>query len=68
MTQTYYDRPLLKESVWGIDIPLYYFTGGAAGAALALGAAVQLGDNGDLRKFSKHCHWLGIIGSTIGAG
>ena len=68
MTQTYYDQPLLKESVWTIDIPLYYFTGGAAGAALALGAAVQLGGNGDLRRFSQHCHWLGIIGSTIGAG
>lgn len=68
MTQTYYDRPLLKQSVWSIDIPLYYFTGGAAGAALALGAAAQLGGNGDLRRFSKHCHWLGIIGSTAGAG
>lgn len=64
---TYYNRPLLKESVWGIDIPLYYFVGGAAGAALALGAAVQLGGNPDLRKFSEHCHWVGIIGSTVGA-
>ena len=68
MIQTYYDRPLLKQSVWSADIPLYYFTGGAAGAALALGAAVQLGGNGDLRRFSRHCHWLGIIGSTLGAG
>ena len=22
---TYYDRPLLKESVWSVDIPLYYY-------------------------------------------
>lgn len=67
MNETYYDRPLLKESVWSLDIPMYYFTGGTAGAALALGAAVQLGGNSDLRNFSQHCHWMGIAGSTIGA-
>src|SRR5579862_9784876 len=39
---TYYGRPLLKESVWSIDIPLYYFAGGAAGAAMTLGAAIQI--------------------------
>lgn len=69
---TYYERPLLKPSVWGIDIPLYYFVGGAAGAALSIGAAVQLACIGDpcraeLRHFSAHCHWVGIIGSTVGA-
>ena len=70
---TYYDRPVLKQSVWSIDIPLYYFVGGAAGAALTLGAAVQLAClnneecKGDLRRFAAHCHWTGIIGSTVGA-
>src|SRR5579884_2268377 len=66
---TYYERPVLKPSVWSIDIPLYYFVGGAAGAALAMGAAVQVaaGDEGGLRDFSKHCHWIGIAGSTLGA-
>ena len=43
---TYYDRPLLKKSVWSIDIPLYYFLGGAAGAALALGARCNSSDRG----------------------
>ena len=68
---TYYGRPLLKESVWGIEIPLYYFVGGAAGAALVLGAAVQLACDGDegheLRRFSATCHWIGITGSSVGA-
>jgi hypothetical protein len=68
---TYYDRPLLKESVWGIDIPLYYFLGGAAGAALSLGAAIQLvvapEQHRELRRFSAVCHWTGIVGSTLGA-
>src|SRR5579875_2312487 len=39
---TYYDRPLLKESVWTWAIPTYYFVGGLSGAALVLGAAAQL--------------------------
>ncbi len=68
---TYYDRPLLKSSVWSIDIPLYYFFGGAAGAALTLGAAIQLAapkEHRQLRGFSAVCHWIGIIGSTAGAG
>lgn len=66
---TYYDRPLLKESVWSIDIPLYYYVGGAAGAALALGAAVQLACSGEdgLRRFAAQCHWTGVAGSTLGA-
>ncbi len=71
-TVTYYDLPLLKKSVWGIDIPLYYFVGGAAGAAMTLGAAIQLvcpncPATRDLRELSKTCHWIGIAGSTAGA-
>jgi hypothetical protein len=68
---TYYDRPVLKPSVWSIDIPLYYFLGGAAGAALSLGAAIQLvspAEQHELRRLSAVCHWIGIIGSTAGAG
>lgn len=69
---TYYGRPMLKESVWGLDIPLYYFCGGAAGAAMTLGAAMQLAARGgrnrrQLRELSKRCHWTGILGSTMGA-
>src|SRR5581483_11892269 len=65
---TYYNRPVLKESVWTWDIPAYYYLGGAAGAALTLGAATQLRPGHDLDEFVRHCHWVGIIGSTIGAG
>jgi hypothetical protein len=68
---TYYGRPLLKQSVWSIDIPLYYFAGGAAGAALVLGAAMQAGgrasNSRELRELSAICHWIGIAGSTAGA-
>lgn len=67
---TYYDRPLLKESVWSADVPIYYFLGGTAGAALALGAAIQLVSprgRHPLRRLSAICHWTGIAGSTLGA-
>ncbi|HEY1340161.1 MAG TPA: NrfD/PsrC family molybdoenzyme membrane anchor subunit [Bryobacteraceae bacterium] len=67
---TYYGRPLLKPPVWSIDIPIYYFLGGTAGAALTLGAALQLvypRGSHPIRRLSGTCHWVGIIGSTAGA-
>ena len=67
---TYYDRPMLKQPVWSIHIPIYYFLGGTAGAALTLGAAIQLVSprgRHPLQRLSAICHWTGIIGSTAGA-
>lgn len=64
---TYYDRPVLKAPVWSWEIPLYYFTGGAAGACLVLGAAAQLDRTGHLNRVTQRCHWAGIIGSSISA-
>ncbi len=39
---SYYGQPLLEEPVWKWYIPAYFFVGGVAGAAAALGAAAQL--------------------------
>lgn len=67
---TYYERPAIKPSVWSIDIPIYYFLGGMAGAALTMGAAIQLASppgRHPLRRLSRLCHWTGIVGSTAGA-
>lgn len=64
---TYYDRPVLKAPVWSWEIPLYYFTGGTAGACLVLGAAAQLDRAGELNRVIRRCHWAGIIGSSISA-
>ena len=64
---TYYDRPVLKAPVWSWEIPLYYFTGGAAGACLVLGAAAQLDRSGKLNRVIRRCHWAGIIGSSVSA-
>ena len=65
---TYYDRAMLKPPVWGLYIPAYYFVGGAAGAALALGAAAQYRGSPELNNLVRRAHWVGIIGSTIGSG
>ncbi len=70
LSVTYYDRPLLKEPVWEIDIPIYYFLGGAAGAALVLGAAAQFeGGTGlslvhDLGRPSRFLNMLRVFRPT----
>ena len=67
---TYYGQPLLKESVWSVDIPIYYFLGGTAGAALTLGAALQVAcarREHPIRRLSAICHWTGVVGSSLGA-
>ena len=66
---TYYDRPVLKPPVWKVYyIATYYYLGGTAGASLALAAAAQLDGSEDLNHLIRRCHWIGIIGSTLGAG
>ena len=65
---SYYDRPMLQAPAWLPVIPLYFFVGGAAGAAFALGAAAQLRRDRALDPFVQHCRWIGIAGSTLGAG
>ena len=38
----YDDIPLLKKPVWTWEVPLYFFVGGAAGAAAVIGVAADL--------------------------
>jgi formate-dependent nitrite reductase membrane component NrfD len=50
---SYYGRPVLKETVWGADIPSYLFLGGLAGASSALAAAAHLSGHLDLARAAK---------------
>ena len=50
---SYYGRPVLKETVWGPDIPSYLFLGGLAGASSALAAAAQLSRHPELARTAK---------------
>jgi len=66
MTPTYYDRPVLKPPVWIWTIPVYFFVGGIAGAAMTMGYAVQVAGGPGLRPFDERCRWIGAIGGGIG--
>lgn len=65
---TYYGRPAIKPPVWIWSIPVYFFVGGVAGAAMTLGLAVQLFGGDELRRFDERCRWTGAVGGGIGTG
>jgi Polysulphide reductase, NrfD len=50
---SYHGRPVLKETVWGPDIPSYLFLGGLAGASSALAAGAQLSGHPELARTAK---------------
>ena len=50
---SYYGRPVVKETVWGPDIPSYLFLGGLAGASSALAAGAHLSGHAELARTAK---------------
>ncbi len=56
---SYYGRPIIKEPVWESDIPLYFFTGGLAGASDLLALGAQVSGNPRLRTSA-------LAGATAG--
>jgi hypothetical protein len=50
---SYYGRPVVKETVWGPDIPSYLFLGGLAGASSALAAGAHLTGHAELARAAK---------------
>ena len=50
---SYYGRPVVKETVWGPDIPSYLFLGGLAGASSGLAAAAHLTGRPELARAAK---------------
>ncbi len=59
----YYQIPLLKQPPWTWEIPLYFFVGGAAGAAGVIGAIADY--TGADRELVKHARWIAAAGSVI---
>ncbi len=59
----YYQIPLLKEPPWTWEIPLYFFVGGAAGAAAVIGAIADY--TGGNRELVRHARWIAAAGSVI---
>ena len=59
----YYGIPLLKEPAWTWEIPLYFFVGGAAGAAAVVGAIGNY--TGADRKLVRDARWIAAAGSVL---
>jgi len=59
----YYGLPLLKPPVWTWEVPTYFFTGGAAGAAAVLGVVAQL--TGGDRALVRDARWIAAAGATL---
>ena len=62
---SYYDLPLLKPPVWTWEVPAYFFVGGAAGAAAALGAIAQVTGADD--ALVRDARWIAAAGATLSA-
>jgi formate-dependent nitrite reductase membrane component NrfD len=64
---TYYGLPLLKEPVWKWMIPAYFYAGGVAGAAAALGAAAQLARVEETGALVRRCRFVAAGGVVTSA-
>jgi formate-dependent nitrite reductase membrane component NrfD len=63
---SYYGRPVVKETVWGPDIPSYLFLGGLAGASSVLAAGAYLTGHQELARAAKFGA-AGAISLSMGA-
>jgi hypothetical protein len=58
----YYGKPLLKAPAWTFEVPLYFFTGGAAGAAAIIAASAQIA--GADSTLVRDARYLAAIGGA----
>lgn len=58
----YYGVPLLKEPTWTWEVPLYFFTGGVAGASAVVAAAAQW--TGADRRLVQAARWIAAAGAV----
>lgn len=59
----YYGIPLLKKPAWTWEVPIYFFVGGAAGAAAVIGAMANW--TGADRKLVRDARWVAALGGPI---
>src|SRR5687767_10194466 len=63
----YYGRPLLKEPTWTWEVPLYFFIGGAAGAAAVVGATARAVAGEEERELVRDARWVAALGGALSA-
>lgn len=59
----YYGMPLLKRPQWTVEIPIYFFVGGAAGAAAVIAAIGEMSSKD--RAVIRDAQWLAAIGGIV---
>jgi hypothetical protein len=59
-TRSYYGQPVIKEPVWTWEIPMYFFTGGLAGASGGLAWGAHLRGNDVLARRAWLASMLGL--------
>ena len=57
--------PVLKEPQWTWEVPLYFFVGGAAGAASVIASVAQL--SGAERRLVREARWIAAVGGAMSA-
>jgi hypothetical protein len=63
--QSYHNLPLLKPPVWTWEIPVYFFVGGAAGAAAVIAVAAQV--TGTNARLVRDARRIAAIGAALSA-
>jgi formate-dependent nitrite reductase membrane component NrfD len=63
--RSYYGRPVIKEPVWTPEIPIYFFTGGMAGASAGLAFAARVSGNKKLARVATGNAFAGIAVSPV---
>jgi formate-dependent nitrite reductase membrane component NrfD len=61
-TDSYYGRNIVKEPVWTPEIPLYFFTGGIAGASSVLHGIARLSGND---RLAKSALYVGAVADVV---
>lgn len=59
----YYGLPLLKEPQWQWEVPIYFFVGGAAGAAAVVGGMARY--FGEDPQLVKDARWIAALGGVL---
>jgi formate-dependent nitrite reductase membrane component NrfD len=63
--RSYYGRPVIKEPVWTPEIPIYFFTGGLAGASAGLAFAARLSGRKKLARVATGNAFAGVAVSPV---
>ncbi|HEY7848468.1 MAG TPA: NrfD/PsrC family molybdoenzyme membrane anchor subunit [Ktedonobacterales bacterium] len=62
---TYYDHPMVKPPLWKWYIPGYFWIGGVAGGAAAIGAVARLLGGPGGRETARHARYLSLALGAI---